>query len=152
MIASDLIRRLHRHRMWSNRGLVDAARSLTADQLRQPFATGQGNVWNTLTHLLAAEFVWLAALEADETPLMPGDVPGKLPGNQQGDGAIASFDELVERWNRLDDRWNAYLASLTDETLDDFVYKTSTSSGAGQRHGTRSRRASSHLHTRRRKC
>ena len=68
---------------------------------------------------------------------MPGDADGKLPGNQEADGAIGTLDELLDRWGELDQRWNRYLDSLTDESLDEIVYKTSTSSGPGKRHGKR---------------
>jgi uncharacterized damage-inducible protein DinB len=137
MNASDLVRRLHQHRMWVNRRLLDAARPLTAEQLHQRFDIGQGSVWKTLTHLHAGEYVWLEALTGNEDPLLPGDVRGKLPGNQEGDGAIASLDELAARWQALDQRWNEYLSTLDDESLNEIVYKISTSSGLGKRHGTR---------------
>jgi uncharacterized damage-inducible protein DinB len=137
MHATDLIRRLHQHRMWATHGLLDAVRPLSDEQLRQQFAIGQGSAWQTLTHLLAAEYVWLEALSGNEAALLPGDVAGQLPGNQAGTGAIRTLDELVIRWQEVDRRWNQYLASLTDESLDEIVYKISTSSGAGKRHGTR---------------
>jgi len=135
--AANLIRRLHQHRMWVNQRLLTVVRPLTEEQLRQSFAIGQGSVWKTLTHLLAAEYVWLEALLGDESPVMPGDVVGKLPGNQEGAGALQSFDELTARWKELDQRWNLYLDALTDESLDEIVYKTSTHTGLGKRHGTR---------------
>lgn len=144
MHASDVVRRLHQHRMWVNRGLLEAARPLTVEQLHQRFDIGQGSVWKSLTHLHAAEYVWLEALTGNEEPLLPGDERGKLPGNQEGEGAIASLDELASRWQALDQRWNEYLSSLDDDSLDEVVYKISTSSGHGNRHGTR--RADALLH------
>ena len=137
MNASDLIRRLHQHRMWANRRLLEAVRSLSAEQLRQPFALGQGSVWRTLTHLLSADYVWLAALLGNAAPLMPGDVPGKLPGNQEGEGSIGSLDELALKWAELDRRWDDYLCNLSDDSLGVVVTKVSTSSGLAKRHGTR---------------
>lgn len=122
--------------MWVNHRLLEAVRPLSDEQLRQPLAVGQGSVWRTLTHLLAAEYVWLEALLGNESPLMSGDVPGKLPGNQEGEGAISSLYELIAKWEELDQRWEKYLDSLTDDDLDEMVYKTSTSSGRGKRHGT----------------
>ena len=123
--------------MWVNHRLLEAVHSLTEEQLRQPFAIGQGSVWNTLTHLLSAEYIWLEALLGNESPLMPGDVPGKLPGNQEGEDAISSLEELTVRWRELNHRWNEYLNSLTEDSLDKIVYKTSTSSGLGKRYGTK---------------
>ena len=98
MNASDLVRRLHQHRMWINHLLLEAVRPLTVEQLHQRFAIGQGSVWKTLTHLHAAEYIWLEALLGNEDPLLPGDVPGKLPGNQEGQRAITSLDELASKW------------------------------------------------------
>ena len=137
MTASDLIRRLHRHRMWVNHRLLEAVRPLGEEQLRRPLPIGQGSVWRTLTHLIAAESNWLEALLGNESSLFPGDAPGKLPGNQEGDRAVASLDELTSMWRDLDRRWDEYLAGLTDGALDEVVFKVSTSSGAGRRFGTR---------------
>lgn len=123
--------------MWVNHRLLEAVRPLSDEQLWQTLALGQGSVWRTLTHLLAAEYIWLEALLGNESPVMPGDVPGKLPGNQDGEGAIQSLDELASRWEELDRRWNVYLDTLTDDGFDEVIYKTSTSSGLGKRHGTR---------------
>lgn len=137
MNAADLIRRLHQHRMWVNRRLLQAVQPLSENQLRQSFAIGQGSVWRTLTHLLAAEYVWLEALLGNESPVMPGDAPGKLPGNQEGDGAIRTLEELASKWHELEQRWNQYLGTLTVDDLDEAIYKTSTSSGLGKRHATK---------------
>ena len=129
MTATDLIRRLHQHRQWVNQRLIAAADSLSDSQLRQPFAIGQGSIWKTLTHLFAAEYVWLATLNGDESPLTPGDVRGRLPGNQEGKDAAQSLDELLSRWSELDARWQDYLAGLTDTDLEDAVFKVSSLSG-----------------------
>ena len=129
MTATELIRRLHQHRVWVNRQLIEAAGSLTEDQLRMQFAIGQGSIWKTLTHLYAAEYVWLAALNGDEEPLTPGDAVGKLPGNQEGEGAVQSIEELKIRWSELDDQWQNYLTKLNESKLDEKVYKVSSLSG-----------------------
>ena len=86
-----------------------------------------------MVHLYAAEFVWLEALLGNEYPLIQGD----LSGNQQGEGGITSLDDLREKWIALEQRWSGYLASLTPESLDELVYKKSTSYGLGKRFATR---------------
>jgi len=129
MTSTHLIRRLHQHRQWVNHRLLVAVESLSVSQLRQPFSIGQGSIWKTLTHLYAAEYVWLATLNGDESPLTPGDAPGRLPGNQEGDGAAQSLDELRSRWSELDARWQDYLGRLTDAALEDSVFKVSSLSG-----------------------
>lgn len=137
MTASDLMRRLHRHRTWANHRLLEAASPLGEEQLRRPLPIGQGSVWRTLTHLMAAESNWLEALLGNEAALFPGDATGKLPGNQEGEGALASLDELTSKWRDLERRWDEYLAGLTDGALDEVVFKVSTSTGAARRFGAR---------------
>ena len=137
MNAVDPFQRLHQHRAWVNGKLLTTAGSLSDEQLRLPFQIGQGSIWKSLVHLYAAEFVWLEALLGNDDPLIQGDLPGKLPGNQQGEGRITDLDDLRHKWSALEQRWNGYLASLTPESLDELVYKKSTSYGLGKRFGTR---------------
>lgn len=136
MNAVDLVQRLHQHRAWVNGNLLTTAESLSDEQLRSAFQIGQGSIWKSLVHLYAAEFVWLEALLGNEDPLVQGDLPGKLPGNQQGEGGITDLDDLRHKWIALEQRWSGYLASLTPESLDELVYKKSTSYGLGKRFGT----------------
>jgi uncharacterized damage-inducible protein DinB len=137
MNAVELLRRLHQHRVWVNGNLLTAAANLSDEQLRSSFQIGQGSIWKSLVHLYAAEYVWLEALLGNDDPLLPGDLPGKLPGNQQGEGGITGLDDLRQKWLTLEQRWGGYLASLTPESLEDLVYKTSTRAGPGRRFGTR---------------
>ena len=124
-----LIRRLHQHRSWVNEALLATAEELTSDQLQQRFEIGQGSVWRTLTHLFGAEYVWLEGLQGNENPVAPGDVPGKLPGNHEGENPITSMADLCSRWKDLETQWDAYLESLNADSLLEDVYKISSSSG-----------------------
>ena len=135
MNAVDLLKRLHQHRAWVNDNLLTVSAQLSEEQLRSPFQIGQGSIWNSLTHLYAAEYVWLEALLGNEASLAPGDVPGKLPGNQLGEGGITDLSDLRQKWSALELRWQDYLASLTPEFLEEVVYRKSSSTG--QRFGTR---------------
>ena len=134
MNAEELIQRLHQHRAWVNSNLLTAAATLSDEQLRSAFTIGQGSVWKSLLHLYAAEHVWLEALLGNEAFLVPGDLPGKLTGNQEGEGGITSLAELRQKWSALEQRWVDYLAALTPKALEDVVYRKSTTSG---RFGTR---------------
>jgi uncharacterized damage-inducible protein DinB len=147
MDAVALIRRLHQHRSWVNERLLAARAPLSDEQLRRPFLIGQGSLWKTLLHLYAAEYVWLEALLGDENPLLPGDLSGRLPGNQEGTGGVTGFADLREKWATLERRWSEYLAGLTPEALDELVYKRSTSSGLGKRFATRRADVLLHLST-----
>lgn len=129
MNSVDTIRRLHRHRAWVTDNLLNAASQLRDDQLRALFQIGQGSIWNSLTHLYAAEYVWLEALLGKEDGVLPGDLPGKLPGNQQGEGALTGLDQLRQNWKALEKRWDDYLSALQSDSLDDIIYRKSSSAG-----------------------
>ncbi len=137
MTAVDLIRRLHEHRQWANQSLIAAALKLSDGQLRQEFPICRGSVWLTLLHLYAGDYVWLEALLGDEEPLVPGDLPDQLPGNQAGQGAIQNLDELIVKWAALDQRWLSYLADLDGGDLDGLVAKKSTFVGNGKVYRTK---------------
>ncbi len=129
MNAVDPVRRLHQHRAWVNHRLLESAGKLSEDQLRRTFPIGQGTIWKSLVHLYAAEYVWLEALHGNEQALAPGDVAGKLPGNQEGEGGVLTLGDLAAKWSALDVRWQAYLADLEPEGLDDVVYKVRSLGG-----------------------
>jgi uncharacterized damage-inducible protein DinB len=131
-----LIRRLHEHRIWSKNQFIAACEPLEHEQLTRSFAIGQGSIWATLMHLYAADYVWLEALLGNESPLLPGDLPNHLPGNQLGSSLIQSLPELVDHWVSLDVRWREFLAQLDASQLERNVAKVSTSSGLGKRYLT----------------
>lgn len=135
--AISILQRLHQHRAWANRHLLESAASLTAEQLHETFEIGQGSVWKSLVHMYAAEYVWLETLLGDDDPLCPGDVRGKLPGNQLGDGGIESFSDLQEKWGELEARWGEYLAALADESLDEPVHRACTAVSGKERFSAR---------------
>ena len=134
MNSIQIIQRLHQHRAWVNGNLLTAAAGLDKEQLRQSFAIGQGSIWASLAHLYAAEYVWLEALNGNEAAVAPGDLPGKLPGNQLGEGALTGIEDLQQKWNVLEQKWINYLSTLTEKNLDEIVYRQSSFAG---RFGTR---------------
>lgn len=137
MNAVTVLQRLHQHRAWVNANLLTAAERLHEEQLHAVFPIGQGTIWKSFLHLYGAEYVWLEALLGNDDPLLPGDLPGKIPGNQQGQATILGLPDLHQKWVILEQRWTDYLSSLSPEALEELVYKKSTSSGLGKRFGTR---------------
>ncbi|HBL47949.1 MAG TPA: damage-inducible protein DinB, partial [Planctomycetaceae bacterium] len=97
-MAIRTISRLHEHRQWVNQALLDSAATLSVTSLHQSFSIGQGSVWKSLLHLYGAEFVWLEALQGNESPVLPGDLADDLPGNQRGEGGLESLEELQQKW------------------------------------------------------
>lgn len=124
--------------------ILNASQALSVEDLKKQLPIGQGSIWKSLLHLFAAEYVWLETLLGTEAPILKGDLAGKIPGNQEGAGAIGSLDELKARWHELESRWQAYLETLSDADLDQIVYKVSTE---GKRAGTRRGDILSHVCT-----
>jgi hypothetical protein len=105
MEAALVVRRLHRHRIWSNAQLVAACRGLSRVQLDTPFAIGQGSVWASLVHLLAADALWLDAFtDRPDSPAPGADFQG--------------LDDLAARWGHVNRRWQEVLAGLDDGQLE----------------------------------
>ena len=129
MNAVELLKRLHQHRAWVNDNLLIAAAQLSEAKLRSPFPIGQGSIWKSLLHLYAAEYVWLETLLGNEQFLVPGDLPGKLPGNQQGEGGVTDLADLRLKWSELAKRWTGYLDNLSSAALEEVVYRKSISLG-----------------------
>lgn len=111
------IRRLHQHRDWVNRRLRASARKLSPAQLDQAFDIGQGSLMKTLTHLHAAEAVWVLALQGvAQTP---------SPFHFRFD----SLTQLESAWDESEHAWTALLASLTEGDLNRPITKTASLSG-----------------------
>lgn len=108
MHATELIQRLHRHRAWVHRNLMEASTLLSDEQLKATFSIGQGSVWKSLLHMYGAECVWFEALQGNESHVVPGDLPGKLPGNQLSEGGIADLSDLRRKWEQLEGRYSEY--------------------------------------------
>jgi uncharacterized damage-inducible protein DinB len=125
MNATELIQRLHRHRAWVNRNLLDASTALSDEQLKATFSIGQGSVWKSLLHMYGAECVWFEALQGNESHVVPGDLPGKLPGNQLGEGGIPDLSDLRHKWEQLEGRYSEYLAALSPDALDETIHRYS---------------------------
>jgi len=136
-MSVGLISRLHEHRRWVNERLLESVQTLSEEQRRAEFSIGQGSIWKSLLHLYAAEYVWLEALQGETAPVLPGDLPDALPGNQRGTGGVESLSDLREKWAVLEQRWITYLEGLTESALNEIVSKQSTSSGKGRVHRTK---------------
>ncbi len=48
MNTTEMLNRLHQHQTWVNGNLLNAAVSLTDEQLPSPFQIGQGSIWKSL--------------------------------------------------------------------------------------------------------
>src|ERR1035441_8357747 len=84
--------------------LLDATGQITPDELTRDFKTSDKNVLEMLTHVFAADSIWLARVrgESPTTFLAPED---RHPG------------VLSQQWPAIQQRWKEWAAPLTGEDV-----------------------------------
>ena len=75
MISPEVIRTHLRYTAWASRTLVEAAAKLTPEELNRDFGTADKSVLGTLTHIFAADRMWLSRINPPQrqTFLEPRD-------------------------------------------------------------------------------
>jgi uncharacterized damage-inducible protein DinB len=101
-VSSSALRAHIEYTAWATGRLLDAAATLSHDELTRDFGTADRSVIGTLAHTFAADRVWLSRLQA--TPF-PGFVTD----------ADRNLDFLRKEWPVLHDRWRAWARGLSDE-------------------------------------
>lgn len=98
---------------WAYGRTLDAVGRLTPEQLARELGGSFPSVHATLSHLLSAEWVWLARWRGDPAPAAPAL------------GAIPDAATFRARWNDLEDAQRGFLAGLTEDDVQrPFVMKT----------------------------
>jgi uncharacterized damage-inducible protein DinB len=114
MRKSDLLA-LFDYNYWANRKIFDAAAQATHAQLTQPTTLSWHNIFETLIHTLAAEWVWRMRCQEGISPpvlLNPAD-----------------FDDMAAlqaRWREEEAAMCAYLANLPEGDIDQTVRYSNT--------------------------
>jgi uncharacterized damage-inducible protein DinB len=111
MHTIETVRDLHAWMRWCTGRTVEAARALSADELRREFPMGLSSVLGTLVHLCWAEKLWLCALKG--TPSIPMATAKDY----------ASIDALMTEWTQVRSDWDAFLNALTDTELNRVVIR-----------------------------
>ncbi len=90
---------------WATGRVMDAAGRLTDEQLNRPLGGSFPSVRETLSHVVAVEWIWLSR--------WGGDPLGKAPDLS----GCTDVRALRERWQVLCEAQSAYLAGLTEAAL-----------------------------------
>ena len=104
------IQALFRFNTFANESLREPLLAAGDETARQPLDMWFGSVFSILAHVCGGEGTWLARLRdrnATPQPLTGADFP--------------SVEALVERWRDFDAQWEAYVASLSAEMLDEEI-------------------------------
>jgi uncharacterized damage-inducible protein DinB len=101
-VTADTLRLHFDYSAWASQRLMEAAAKLTSEELARDFRTSDKCVLETLVHVFAADRIWLARVQGVE-----------------GVGFISAtdrdFGKLQTEWPALYQRWEEWLAPLTDE-------------------------------------
>ena len=121
MTAAGLVQRMHAHKRWANRRLLDAVEELPERDRHRSFGIGHGSAWASIVHL------WRS------TPC----------GSRRSTAARTRRSPAPMRWARpkpsnrrdvADQRWVDLLDILDDGELSRLIWRISSSTG-GRRRG-----------------
>ena len=110
MKTTDLLT-LYDYNYWASARIQGALLQVTPEQFCEGNPSSHGSLRGTLVHTLFAQNIWRRRMQGEE---MPGD----LPHNDQ----FASPQTLVDAFQTEEMHLRAYLASLSDDDLQDIVH------------------------------
>jgi len=113
------IRTLYEYSAWANARILDAATSLTLDQLDAAGDGAYGSVRETLVHTMSAQRGWLARWRSTQ-PTVP-------PTRRLDPAELPDVAEIRARWDEIERETRAYVAGLSEEALDRVVRYVSSS-------------------------
>ena len=108
MNTADILFQFEYNR-WANARLLDAVAPLTNEQFQQELGSSYSSVRDTLTHILAAEEVWLMRWKgiSPKTMLDPAYFP--------------DVRSIKAKWAEVElDQWN-FVSKISNESLQEFV-------------------------------
>lgn len=94
-VSPETIRIHFDYTEWATNRILDAAGKLSPEELERDFGTADKSVLGTLTHIFAADRVWLARIEGK---------PQERPQGYDLARLSAEWAELYGRWKRWADR------------------------------------------------
>jgi uncharacterized damage-inducible protein DinB len=104
---------LFAYNRWANAQVLDALSQLTEEQLKRNLSSSHGSVHGTLTHILAAEWVWLMRCK--------GVSPAAL-----FDPADFSLDSLSAELAEVEREQKRFIDELAEQSLSTVVSYTNT--------------------------
>ena len=108
------IKMLFDYNSWANAGMLTACESLTIEQWDRDLGHSWGNIHSLLTHMFAAETVWLARWQ------------GTSPNALRRPADFPTYRELRLAWERLDAEVNLFIDSCDEKALKQDVTYTNT--------------------------
>jgi uncharacterized damage-inducible protein DinB len=106
MMSLSTLTELFDFNYWARDRQLQTCAALTQEQLLRPLGNSFPSLHDTLTHLLAVEWVWLERWRgrAPRTLMAPTDFP--------------TLAALSERWQTVEHEMREYVAALTGDALE----------------------------------
>ena len=107
---------LHAYSSWASNRIFDAVAALPADQYMQDMKSSHGGIHGTLTHMVAAEKIWLSRWV------------GKPDARLMGTDAAPSLSDVKAVWEKVGYETALFLGTMTDKKLQE-TFPMTTSKG-----------------------
>lgn len=109
------VRFLFDYTEWANHLVLDAASSLTDEEVRRDVAVSHRSLYGTLVHMMGAEWIWLERWH------------GTSPSALWKEEDFPTLDDVRSRWSEIESKRHEYLAGLSDFGLARELTYTNTS-------------------------
>jgi uncharacterized damage-inducible protein DinB len=105
-VSLATVNELFDYNYWARDRQLQACAALTEEQFLRPLGNSFPSLRDTLTHLLAVEWLWLERWRgrSPRTSLAPEELP--------------TLAALSQRWQTVEREMREYVAGLTEEALD----------------------------------
>jgi uncharacterized damage-inducible protein DinB len=100
-----VVNELFRYNYWARDRQLQACESLTEEQFLRPLGSSFPSIRDTLSHLVAAEWLWLEWWR------------GRSPRSLLSSEEFPTLAAVSERWRRVESEMREYLAALSAEAL-----------------------------------
>lgn len=104
-MTADLVRTLYRYNAWATARILQSAAPLSAGELAAPSGASFSSVRETLVHIMAAQWIWLARWQ--------GTSPVALLDARE----FPDLASLRARWDQIEEETQRFVTSLTDGDL-----------------------------------